>query len=227
MKDQVQPCVPHDSRSEGIVANVLALVANDGSGAHRYLASGALLHGAEAARNAADAVHHLALLHARNPGIIENAVTRTTDRAARKILAAMADAFADERELLTGLVVAAGPLPSTPGQANAESAMLAQHHAVEMLGLSDRNGCATGAALALAADWVAIRKLLDYRANRLALEVPATLLADSSRLAASFHGIDFGAAAERAMLFGAQQIVAQHRGMWDLLEARSIARGYN
>ncbi len=29
---------------------------------------------------------------------------------------------------------------------------------------------------------------------------------------------------ERAMLFGAQQLFAQHRGLWDLLEARASAR---
>jgi hypothetical protein len=33
------------------------------------------------------------------------------------------------------------------------------------------------------------------------------------------------AAVERALLFGAEQIVVQHHGLWDLLEARSEARG--
>ena len=32
------------------------------------------------------------------------------------------------------------------------------------------------------------------------------------------------ARAGRAMLFGAQQVFAQHRGLWDLLEARASAR---
>jgi hypothetical protein len=32
-------------------------------------------------------------------------------------------------------------------------------------------------------------------------------------------------AMERAISFGAQQILAQHRGLWDLLEARQLARG--
>ena len=31
--------------------------------------------------------------------------------------------------------------------------------------------------------------------------------------------------AERAILFGAEQIAIQHRGLWDLLEARQQARG--
>jgi len=29
---------------------------------------------------------------------------------------------------------------------------------------------------------------------------------------------------ERAMAFGAQQILHQHRGLWDVLEARRLAR---
>jgi len=32
-------------------------------------------------------------------------------------------------------------------------------------------------------------------------------------------------AIERAMAFGVQQVLAQHRGLWDLLEARASARG--
>jgi hypothetical protein len=31
-------------------------------------------------------------------------------------------------------------------------------------------------------------------------------------------------AIERAILFGAQQLLVQHRGLWDLLEARAEAR---
>ena len=32
---------------------------------------------------------------------------------------------------------------------------------------------------------------------------------------------------ERAMLFGAQQMYAQHRGLFDLLEARASARAHH
>jgi len=222
MTGQAQPRATHANQLNGL----FALVANDGSAAHRYLASDLMLRGPDAARNAADAVHHLALLHARHPGILDHAVSRTADPATRTLIETAADAFAAERHLLTRLVVAVGPLPSTPGQAEAESAVLAQHHAIDMLGLSDRNGCATGAALALMADWAAIRPTLDHCAGRLGVEVPATLLAMPSSLVSLLADVDFGMAAERAMLFGAQQIVAQHRGLWDLLEARSIARAH-
>jgi hypothetical protein len=207
-------------------ATLFSLVADDGSAAHRHLASDAMMRGPDAARNAADAVHHLALLHARHPGVIDHAVSRTADPQARAVIAAMASAFAAERALLARLVVAVGPVPSTPGQADAESAVLAQHHAIDMLGLSDRNGCATGAALALIAEWAAIRPMFDHCAGRLGVDAPDSTLASPAALEASLAAADFGIAAERAMLFGAQQIVAQHRGLWDLLEARALARAH-
>jgi len=222
MTGQAQPRATHANQMTGL----LALVANDGSAGHRYLASDLMLRGTDAARNAADAVHHLALLHARFPGILDHAISRTADPIARSLIEAAAEAFAAERHILTRLVVAVGPLPSTPGQAEAESAVLAQHHAIDMLGLSDRNGCATGAALALVSDWAAIRPMLDHCAGRLGVEAPASQLATPSLLASALVNVEFGMAAERAMLFGAQQIVAQHRGLWDLLEARSIARAH-
>jgi hypothetical protein len=206
---------------------LLALVADDGSASHRHLNSDAMSKGREAARTAADAVHHLALLHARHPGVLDHAVERTSDSGARAIVGRMADAFGAERALLARLVVAVGPLPSTPGHANAESAVMAQHHAIEMLARSDRNGCATGAALALAVDWIAIRPVLDNVASQLGLEVVPTELMGVDSLAAALAPIEFGLAAERAMMFGAQQIIAQHNGLWDLLEARAVARAYD
>ena len=36
--------------------------------------------------------------------------------------------------------------------------------------------------------------------------------------------IEATASVERAMAFGAQQMLAQHRGLWQLLEARATAR---
>ena len=67
-------------------------------------------------------------------------------------------AYLSEYDLLTlaRLVVAAGPMPSTPNHAEAESAINTQRHALDMLSQSDRNGCAIGAAFALALDWAAM-----------------------------------------------------------------------
>jgi hypothetical protein len=203
---------------------LLALVVAEGSASHRHPTSDVLVHGPEAARNVADIVHLLCLLHGRHPGVVDHAVDRVSNPATRAFLSDAADAFAHERALLTKLVVAVGPLPSTPGQADTETAVLAQHHAIDMLAQSERTGCALGAALALIADWVAVRPVLATAARRLSLEIDRSDLPNVDVIATAIRAAENSAAADRAMLFGAQQIVAQHRGLWDLLEARAIAR---
>lgn len=203
---------------------LLAMVSAEGTAAHAHPLSKVLVEGPEAARNVADIVHLLCLLHGRHPGVIDHAVIRTTEPSARQFLTAAAEEFAAERALLTKLVVAVGPLPSTPGQADTESAVLAQHHAIEMLAQSERGGCALGAAIALLADWTTIRTVLNSAARRLSLETSPSSLPDVAALADAIRQAGNTPAADRAMLFGAQQILAQHRGLWDLLEARAIAR---
>ena len=203
---------------------LLALVAAEGSASHQHPVSEVLMKGPEAARNIADIVHLLCLLHGRHPGVVDHAIARAGNDATRVFLTQAADAFAGERALLTKLVVAVGPLPSTPGQADTETAVLAQHHAIDMLAQSERSGCAFGAALALLADWRAVRPLLETTARRLSIDYERCELPDAAALAVAIRSADNNAASDRAMLFGAQQIVAQHRGLWDLLEARSIAR---
>ena len=203
---------------------LMALVRAEGSASHRHPTSDVLTQGPEAARNVADIVHLLCLLHGRHPGVIDHAIARVAKAETRAFLSDAADAFANERALLTRLVVAVGPLPSTPGQADTETAVLAQHHAVDMLAQSERTGCAFGAALALIADWTAVRPVLDVAARRLSLEIDKSELPNAAVLASVIRTADNSPAEDRAMLFGAQQIVAQHRGLWDLLEARAVAR---
>jgi hypothetical protein len=203
---------------------LLALVVAEGSASHAHPASDALVHGPEAARNVADIVHLLCMLHGRHPGVVDHAVDRVSNSSTRAFLADAADAFSNERALLTKLVVAVGPLPSTPGQADTETAVLAQHHAIDMLAQSERTGCALGAALALLADWAAIRPVLVTAARRLSLEIDSSKLPNTDIISKVIRAAENSPAADRAMLFGAQQIVAQHRGLWDLLEARAIAR---
>ena len=209
-------------RTRDAAEALLSLARVEGSASHRHPKSDVLT--TEAARNVADIVHLLCLLHGRHPGVIDHAIDRVLNPATRAFLSDAADAFAGERALLTRLVVAVGPLPSTPGQADTETAVLAQHHAVDMLAKSERTGCALGAALALLADWAAIRPVLDTAARRLSLEFERTALPNVDVLASVIRSAENTTAADRAMLFGAQQIVAQHRGLWDLLEARAAAR---
>lgn len=204
---------------------VESLVAAEGSGAHRYLTSHELLAGKHSARNLADAVHHLCLLHGRHPGVADNAASHTAVDSARNWLFGTADAFVRERSYLTKLVVAVGPLPSTPGQAQSESAVNAQRHAIDMLAQSDRNGCALGAVIALTLDWPALRDVLNAAARRFSVDMPECRVASHEDTVAIARQAAESASVDRAMTFGAQQVLAQHRGLWDLLEARQLARG--
>jgi len=203
---------------------LFSCIAEHGSAAHPYFGSDALISAPDVARNVADAVHFLCALHGRHPGVVDLAGTRTVDPAARAWLAAASDAMVAERAFLTRLAVAAGAVPSTPGGAGSETAVLSQCAALATLAQSDRSGCALGAALAFAADWAPIRLRLEGAAKRLGVDAPPFGLGDEAemRLVADVAGEI--PATERALLFGAQQLAHQHFGLWDLLEARYLAR---
>jgi hypothetical protein len=94
-----------------------------------------------------------------------------------------------------------------------------------MLAQSERKGCALGAALAVAADWVAIRGVLDAAAVRFGVEVPPCYLGGGEDVRGLADRLAGSPGFDRALLFGADQIVVQHHGLWSLLEARQQARG--
>jgi len=211
-------------QTRGVADLLDSLIASEGTGAHPHVRSGALSSGADAMRNLADAVHFLCLLHGRHPGVIDAAARKAVDPASRQWMDEAAEAFAQERAFLSRIAAAAGPVPSTQGQDQCEAAVAAQCKALDMLAESDRHGCAVGAAIALTLDWRTIRVLLDISAQRLDLAPSRCALPDlrdTARLAAT---IGDSPAVERAMVFGAQQLIAQHSGLWDLLEARAASR---
>ena len=212
------------SRPGGVVDVVAALVRNDGSARHPYAGSTALLGGADAARNLSDAAHFLCLLHGRYPGVIDHAGERMADPAARAWMGRSIAGFAIERAFLTRLVVAAGPLPSTLGQARSEAAVTGQTHALSILSQSDRRGTALGAACALVIDWRTVRAVLDAAARRFGLDAPMLDLPTPDETLAVAAQVAVTAGVERAIGFGAQQLLVQHRGLWDLLETRQMAR---
>lgn len=199
-----------------------SLVASDGSANHPYLQR--LAADPEPLRDLADAAHFICVLHGRHPGVVEHALDHARVSLERDWLEAAASAFSTERTYLVRIVSAAGPLPSTPGHAESEAAAQAQRHALDMLAQSDRAGCAAGAALALAIDWATIRTVLDSVAGRLGLNIPVSTLPLAEETVSVVDALAREALMERAMLFGAQQVFAQHRGLWDLLEARASAR---
>jgi len=213
--------VPFD-RQSGSWSVLAALADADGSARHPFVQ--AISARDAATRDLADAIHLLCALHGRHPGVIDYALTHGPSVAAESWLEEAASAFAEERALLAKLTAAAGPIPSTPGQAESEAAVAHQIRALDMLAQSDRTGCAVGAAIALVLDWRVVRDVLDAAATRAGLPVPASSLpieADTATLAATLAA---DAAVERAMSFGAQQLLAQHRALWDLAEARKSAR---
>jgi hypothetical protein len=198
-----------------------ALVEADGSARHPHVAR--LLGPGAQRRDLADAVHALCALHGTQPGLADEA-RRRDDEAYADWLQDTAHGFAAERSLIARLVAAAGPLPSTPGQAATDAALVGQRHALCMLGRSDRAGCSLGAVAALVLDWQAVARVLAAAARQFGAEPQPPRLPDRHDTAAL---LALGTpATERAMLFGAQQLLAQHRGFWSLLEARAAARDH-
>lgn len=214
--------------SAGDISRILeTLVTADGTASHAHATSAR----AGIGRNAelmlsdlADAAHYLCLLHGRHPGVVDHAATRSADNAARDWLVRAADAFARERAYLTQVTVALGPAPSTAGQSDCETTVSQQRHALDMLAQSDRRGCAMGAAIALVLDWRAVRHALDIAAIRVGIEPHPCDLPDWTATLTVGRAIGGDDATDRAMQFGARQLLNQHRGLWDLLQARADIR---
>jgi hypothetical protein len=202
----------------------LARVASDGVARHAHLNALLESSGPYAAADLADAVHLLCSLHGRYPGLIEIALQRCPTGEAKEWLDHAAESFERERLYLVRLTSAVGPLPSTPGAAETEASLLAARHALETLASSERKGCALGAATSLIGDWWPIRRLLDRASARVGLECPAPSLPDEASVVDVIRRSSDTPASERALAFGGEQLLLQHRAIFDLLEARAAAR---
>jgi hypothetical protein len=73
-------------------------------------------------------------------------------------------------------------------------------------------------------DWWPIRRLLDRAAARAGVESPAPSLPDEASVVAMIEAECDSPASERALGFGGEQMLLQNRGLFDLLEARAVAR---
>ena len=213
------------SQAVSVAEAQLARIAGEGCARHPHLTSLLEATGPHSGRDLADAVHLLCSLHGRYPGLIELALQRCPKGETRDWLARASDAFERERLYLVRLTSAVGPMPSTPGAAETESSLVAARHALETLAMSERNGCALGAATALVGDWWPIRRLLDRAASRLSTESPAPSLPDESSVIGVIERGTEAAPSGRALAFGGEQLLLQHRALFDLLEARAEARG--
>lgn len=203
----------------------LARVATEGCARHPYINSLLEASGRHSGRDLADAVHLLCSLHGRHPGLIEIALQRCPKGPIEQWLTRASEGLERERLYLVRLTAAVGPMPSTPGAAETESSLVAARHALETLAMSERNGCALGAVTALVGDWWPIRRVLDRAAARVGTEPPAPSLPDETSVVTIIgNGADTTASA-RALAFGGEQLLLQHRALFDLLEARAEARG--
>ncbi len=180
--------------------------------------------GPDAARDLADFVHLLCSLHGSHPGFLGLAFRTCADDPMRKWLSDAALAFERERIYLVRLSAAAGPIPSTPGAAESESALNAQRNALDTLARSERRGCAMGASAIFVDEWRSLRPLLDKAALRIGLDQPQTTLPDQPAIFEALEMASDTPASSRAVGFGAEQLLLQHRSLFDLLEARASAR---
>ena len=216
----------HVERQPASVAGAhLARVATSGCARHPHIAALIESTGPNAARDLADAVHLLCSIHGRHPGMIEVALSLCPKGAAQAWLTRAAEGFERERLYLLRLTAAVGPMPSTPGAAETENVLSSQRNALETLARSERKGCALGAATALVGEWWPIRRMLDRAAMRAGLDCPAPSLPDESSIVEVIGASSEGVASDRALAFGAEQLLLQHRGLFDLLEVRASARG--
>jgi hypothetical protein len=202
-----------------LAVRLRALVRGRGTAAHPHAAG---LRAADArSRDLADAVHALCAVHGTHPGLADLLRALPAPAPVAAWAADTADFFADERAFLARLCVAAGPLPSTPHHDASEAALAAQRYALSVLGCSARPGCAVGVVAAALLDWGAVRPVLDHAARRFGVAAPVTAPPPCPDAALTALSAD---AMARAAHFGADQLLAQHQGLWSLLEARAGAR---
>ena len=175
----------------------------------------------------ADIAHFLCILHGGHPSVVDYAATKTANPLARDWLLQAIAGFTAERAFITKLTVAAGPIGGLHIEDQSNAAVLSQRRALEMLSQSDRKGCALGASFALILEWHAIRPLLEKIAIKLGIEPRAATLPSVEATNHLTYELSNASAVVRAINFGIDQILTQHRGLWQLLEARKNARSAN
>ncbi|RST30829.1 hypothetical protein HMF7854_08250 [Sphingomonas ginkgonis] len=200
-----------------------ARIVADGIAAHPHVEALRLGSGAGHAQALTDLVHLLSKLYGQYPGLVDLALASATGPT-RAWLERAARGFEQERMFVVRLTAAVGPIPSTPGAAHTESAVAGQRHALETLARSERRGCALGAAVALLCDWRTVRPLLDRAAERIGTASPVAELPDDNSIDGAVGLLADEVAAQRAVGFGSEQLLLQHRSLFDLLEARAEAR---
>lgn len=212
-----------DHQPDAVARAQVQRVAANGSEADSHLARLLDQNGPRCGADLADAVHLLCALHGHFPGLIA-AAARNCAGGESEWLSDAARGFEVERAFLLRLTAAVGPIPGTPGAAETEASLAAMRHALDTLARSERVGCALGASCALVADWRPVRFMLDRAGARCGVDAPADSLPAETTLIAVIGEAARSPAAARAIAFGSEQMLLQHRALFALLEARSEAR---
>lgn len=168
----------------------------------------------------ADIAHFLNISHGRHPGVIDFAAHKIADDVARKWMVIATKAIVVERRYLNALTVAAGPTHRQQGQDKLTALLGQQSKNFEMLATSDRTGCPAGAAIAFVIDWQQTRPLLDRSALHLGMEPPACTLPSIDHSRDLANALAATPVVQRAMSFGARQLLGQQRGLWQVIAAR-------
>lgn len=168
----------------------------------------------------ADVAHFLNIAFGRFPGIVDHAAATIGDALARDWLDQSVAGFAVERAFLNRLTVAAGPIHRQVGQERISATLDSLARSMDMLATSERAGCAAGAAIAFVMDWQQTRPLLEHIALSLSIEVPSQALPPRESSLALVDMLSATPAVQRAMAFGSQQMLAQQKGLWRIIEAR-------
>ena len=205
-------------------AGLSRLCAYDGSAAHAYYTELVTDVAEPDSADFADLAHFLCLLHGRFPGVIDHALGHSAADSMRNWLIEAGNAFVAERALLTRLTVAAGPIASTAGHDLCNAAVSEARQALETLAQSDRKGCAFGAAYALVNEWTCMRKILHRIAVRCDVPARPSTLPDTGNTHIMLDAFSRNLPLTRAITFGVAQMLAQHRALWDLLQARRDSR---
>lgn len=179
---------------------------------------------AKAARAAllADIAHFLHISHGRHPGIIDFAAQKIVDDGARSWLITAIDGLAAERAILNRLTITAGPIRRLNGQDKVNALVESQSKSFQMLATSDRKGCPAGAAIAFVVDWYQTRGLLDMVTAGVGFDPIPLRLPSVAACIQLARELDDGGTCRRAMSFGAQQMLALQRGLWQLIVARHL-----
>ena len=98
-----------------------------------------------------------------------------------------------------------------------------QARSFALLASSERNGCAAGAAIAFVMDWRMTRPLLERTALALGLAPPVCSLPDDTESLQLVEIMSAAPSVSRAITFGSEQMLAQQRGLWQLVAARHVA----